>query len=196
MKNYSVRFGTGDPRTFSGLSPTLLLFFNLSSGATILGPTFTEGLTGTGIYTFQWGTTTPIAFLADAATTSPGSGRYVTGQLDPEDRSDEYGNTLTALGNSNVALSTSLLAIGNTIMSNVGSNASFSVILGTTASSIGGLSALPVDIFGYAMRLEQLFSGQQQFTKSSGQLTLFDRTGATTLVQRTITNNASLVTKV
>lgn len=183
MKNYSVAFGSGNPQQYSGMTPTLLVFFNLASGLTLPGPTFTEGLTGSGIYTFQYGATTPIAFIAYSVTTSPGSvGSYVSGQIDPADRSDEYGTSILAVGLSNYAL--------------MGANISLSVIVGTTASTIGGISALPGDLFGYMMRLEQLFSGQQQFTKGIGQLQLYDRTGSTLLVQRTITNSASLVTKI
>lgn len=122
MKTYSVQFGSGDPRTYTGLNPTLLIFVNISSGATLVAPSFTEALTGSGIYKFQYGTTTPISFLADAATTGPGtSGRYVTGQIDPADRSDEYGTTLVGIGTTltgygvtNLALGTTMVAIGTT----------------------------------------------------------------------------------
>ncbi len=115
-KTYSMIFGTtGDPRTYTGLSPTLLIFVNLTNGATVAPPSITESLTGSGIYQFTWGTTTPIGFLADAATTSPGSvGRFVSGQLDPMDRSDEYGTTLTAIGFSTLVYGSSLTAQGVT----------------------------------------------------------------------------------
>lgn len=117
-KTYTIRFGSGDPRQYAGLSPTMLIFVNLTNGATLVAPSITESLSVTcGIYQFSYGTTQPIAFLADAATTSPGTtGRYVTGQIDPADRSDEYGNTLVALGTTNVAIGTSHLAQGVTII--------------------------------------------------------------------------------
>ena len=57
------------------------------------------------IYKFSYGTTVPISFLADAATTSPRpQRRYVVGSIDPADRADEYGTTLVAIGTTNVAL--------------------------------------------------------------------------------------------
>jgi hypothetical protein len=161
-KTYSVQFGVGDPRTYTGLSPTLLIFVNLSSGATLVAPAFSEALTGSGIYKFAYGTTTPIGFLADAATTSPGAqGRYVTGQIDPNDRSDEYGTTLVsyavtnisnensllssavtliAIGTSTVAFGTSLMAYGASETSTLNSLVSYGVTLlaiGTSTISFG-----------------------------------------------------------
>lgn len=141
MKTYSVQFGVGDPRTYTGLNPTLLIFVNIASGATLVAPSFSEALTGSGIYKFQYGTTTPIAFLADAATTSPGTnGRYVVGQIDPADRSDEYGTTLVAIGSTlfgqgvtNIALGTTAVAIGTT---NIGYGVS-NLALGTSNLAIG-----------------------------------------------------------
>jgi hypothetical protein len=65
--------------------------------------------------------------LADAATTSPGSaGRYVFGALDPADRSDEYGTTLTAIGVTLTAIGTSNIALGTT-----------NVALGTSNIALG-----------------------------------------------------------
>lgn len=116
MKSYVMQFGTGDPRQFTGLRPTLL-FFTTDAGATISPPGVSEVLTGSGLYYFNWGTTTAMSFLADAATTSPGtSGRYVAGSIDPADRADEYGNTLTAIGTSQIAQGVSLGALGTTIL--------------------------------------------------------------------------------
>ena len=120
MKNYGVRFGSGDPRTFTGLTPTFLLFIDMAAGATRTPPAITEPIPSTGLYTFQYGTTTPIAFLIDANSTAPGTtGRYVTGTLDPSDRADEYGNSLMAYGATIVALGTTSVAWGSTIVYNV-----------------------------------------------------------------------------
>lgn len=300
-KTYTVAFGAGDPRTYTGLNPTLLIFVNASSGSTLVAPTFSEALTGSGIYKFSYGTTTPISFLADAATTSPGAiGRYVTGQIDPSDRSDEYGTTIVAIGTtligygtstlafgstligygtttialgttavalgtttvaigtshiaqgvsilafgvstlafgstltgfgtsltasqvvitgqgtsitaqgvsltaqgstlfgfgvSTVAFGTSLIALGNTILATAGVGLSSNAFIGTTASLIGNLTVDPVDLFGYVKRIAELIQGRQLFTKGSGVLDMYDRTGATLLAERTVSNNASLVTK-
>lgn len=126
-KNYSVVFGSGDPRGFTGLSPTFLIFWNLATGASNAPPSIAETASGkSGIYTFTYGTTQPITFLLDAATTSTGSGRYVFGQIDPSDRADEYGNTLTAIGFSTLVYGSSLIALGNS-----------SIALGTTTVAIG-----------------------------------------------------------
>lgn len=127
MKYYALRFGTGDPRTFTGLAPTLLIFTRMLDGQTIAPPAITETLTGSGLYQFAWGTTQSIAFLADAATISPGVyGRYVAGVIDPADRADEFGSTLNALGLTAIALGTTGVALGTT-----------SVALGTTAVALG-----------------------------------------------------------
>ncbi len=240
MKTYYLRFGVGDPRTLTGMNCTFLIFE--SAGVTLASPSITESLTGSGIYQFSWGTTTSIAFLADAATTSPGAAlRYVTGSLDPSDRADEYGNSLVALGTtsvalgvsnfalgtsnlaqsvaitaqavsilaqgvtniaigtSNIALGTTAVAIGTTLMgfgvSNVALGSSILSIIGTTASSFGTASTDPSTVFGYLKRLAELDQGQETFNKGTGVLTMLDRTGGSTLNQRTISNNSSLVIK-
>lgn len=117
MKSYTVVFGQGNPQGNTGLAPTFLSFVNLATGTTNAPPSITETITGkTGIYTFSYGVTQPISFLIDAATTSPGpTARYVVGQIDPSDRSDEYGNTLTAIGFSGLVYGSSLTALGNAI---------------------------------------------------------------------------------
>lgn len=253
-KDYFLQFGTGDPRTFTGLAPTFLIF-KKPDGTNVTPPAFAE-ISTSGIYTFNWGTTTPIAFLADAATTSPGTaGRYIAGGLDPADRIDEVGTTLVALGTSNIALGTTnvalgttnvalgitnvalgitnvawsvalgstlvatgstLVAIGNTgaalgttniafgttnvalgttILSLVAINASLTANIGSTASVIGDSATDPATLFGYLKRIRENLEGQQTFNKSTGALTIYERTGATTLATRTVTNNASLVIK-
>lgn len=133
-----MRFGAGDPRTYTGLSPTMLIFVNMTTGATLAAPAVSESLTGSGIYQFQWGTTTPIAFLADAATTSPGAqGRYVAGQLDPADRSNEYGTTLVAIGTTNIALGTTAVYLSNAASAIGQTLTQAQANLGTTLIAIG-----------------------------------------------------------
>lgn len=243
MKSYLLQFGTGDPRTFTGLSATFLIFKQMTDGTNVTAPSITEIGSGTGLYGFQWGTTVPISFLADAATTSPGSaGRYIAGQLDPADRADEYGTTLVAIGTSlvagqgnfgstlvaigntaialgttNVALGTTtvawgsaigatqiaegatIVAIGNTLtaigVSSYAIGSSLLALIGTTAAVIGDNSTDPSTLFGYLKRLGELEQGREQFAKGTGVLTMYDRTGATTLATRTIVNSATLVTK-
>jgi hypothetical protein len=236
--NYLLQFGSGDPRTFTGLAATFLVFKDVS-GTNVTPPGITEVPSSTGLYYFSWGTTTSIFFLADAATTSPGSaGRYVAGNLDPLDRLSEVGATLIALGSSGVALGTTavalgttavalgntqialetnqgttLVAVGNssialgtslysleqaiasTLLAVSGIGSSIFTAIGSTASSIGDLSTNPSDLFGYLKRIAELEQGQETFVKGSGVLTMLDRTGATTLAQRTVTNSASMVMK-
>lgn len=145
-KTYFLQFGFGDSRTNTGLAPTFLIFAN-AQGSGFPGPGITEIPTGTGIYSFTYGVTSPIAFLADGFTTGLGSGRYIVGSIDPNNRSDEYGNTLIAfgnsliaLGNSNVALGTTNVAIG---LSNIAlgvSNVALgnsNIALGTTNVAVG-----------------------------------------------------------
>jgi hypothetical protein len=140
-KVYSMKFGSGDPRTLTGLSPTFLIFVNLSSGATVAPPAISESATSWGIYQFTWGTTTPIAFLADAATTSPGTaGRYVTGQIDPSDRADEYGTTLVAIGTTAIALGITNVALGTTSVSSFAALGSTLVAIGNTGIALGNTS--------------------------------------------------------
>lgn len=207
-KSYSVRFGAGDPRITAGLAPTLILFFRLTDGQTLTAPAFAEGLTGTGFYTFLYGTTQPIAFLADGATTGlVGSQRYVTGQIDPDDRSDEYGNTMIALGNTLTAalpagLGGTLTTIGTNV-SNMGltliglGNSSISAfsLLGSASSSFGNTMTDPSTVFGFLMRTQELFEGDQVYTKSGGLFQMFNRGSSTMLRQKTISDSASSTTK-
>lgn len=206
-KIYSLQFGAGDPRTYTGLAPTLLIFVNMTNGATLVAPAMSESLTGSGLYQFTYGVTQPIVFLADAATTSPGTaGRFVSGQIDPSDRADEYGTSLVAqgvtiyaleqaLGVSFIAFGNSSIALGNTILSIAGSGGTLGVYVGSTASAAGDSVTDPSTLFGYLKRLAELEQGQSIFTKSTGALNLYDRTGATLFAARTVTNNSSQVIK-
>lgn len=113
-KTYYLQFGAGDPRPFVGLAPTFLCFSN--NGAAVTPPAISGVAGATGFYSFTWGTTTPIIFLADAATTSPGTaGRYVSGTLDPADRADEYGTTMVAIGTTLIGYGISTIAFGLTL---------------------------------------------------------------------------------
>lgn len=215
MKTYWLRFGYGDPRTYTGLAPTLVIF-KQSDGTAVTAPSITE-IAGSGIYSFQYGTTTPIAFLADAATTSPGpQGRYVVGNIDPSDRADEYGTTivaigttLTAIGTTNIALGTTNVALGTTNVA-LGTTAVAGITLltasgitvtvavsgiGSTTSSFGDSSTDPVDLFGYLKRITENLEGNQSFVKSSGVMNIYSRGSSTLLRTKTIANSSSMVVK-
>ena len=210
MKTYYMRFGSGDPRTYTGVAATFLLF-KTSDGTNITPPGITEVPSGTGIYYFNWGTTTSISFLADAATTSPGAaGRYVFGAIDPADRSDEYGITLTAIGTTNTAIGTSItavgvsltasgvsqIALGNTILSYLsGLSSPILIGIGSTASSFGSTSSDPIDLFGYLKRIQENLEGNNTFIKSTGVLSILSRGSSTLLATKTIANSVSTVIK-
>lgn len=135
-KTYYLQFGTSaDSRQYFGLAPTFLIFNN--NGTPVTPPSISAVTGATGFYSFTYGTTTPIVFLADAATTSPGtSGRYVSGAIDPNDRADEYGNTLIAYGLSSIALGTTGVALG---ISGIAQGNS-AIALGNTSISYGVLN--------------------------------------------------------
>jgi hypothetical protein len=198
--------------------------FVRSDGQTIAPPSVTEFFAGSGVYSFSYGTTQSIAFLADAATTSPGSqGRYVMGSIDPADRGDEYGSTLVAIGTSNIALGTTNVALGTTNVALGTSNialgttniaigttltaiattlaaqsASLSglvLAIGSTASSFGTSSVDPVDLFGFMKRVMENLEGNETFYKASGNLVQYSRGSSVTLWSKTIANSTSLVVK-
>lgn len=126
---FFMRFGAGDPRVYTGLAPTFLVF-KLLDGTNVTSPAIGEVTAGTGIYGFTFGVTLPLTFIADAATTSPGTdGRYVTGAIDPADRIDYFGTTIMAIGTTGVAIGTTGVALGTT-----------SAALGVTAVSYGLLN--------------------------------------------------------
>lgn len=226
MKNYTIRFGSGDPRSFSGLAPTLVLFYRLTDGQTLAAPAVSEILASTGIYTFQYGATQPIAFLADGATTGLASSiRYVVGQIDPADRADEYGNTmvafgttavsritdvgitLTATGATIVAIGNTMIALGTTAVSritDVGITLTATGVtivgaltsIGSTNSSFGSTSTDPGDLFGYMKRIMENFEGNETYIKSTGELDIYSRGSSTLLRVKTITNSVSTVIKI
>ena len=94
-KTYGLKFGSGDPRTNTGLAPTFILFYNPISGATAVPPGISEIYSGSGIYNFTYGPTSPIAFLVDGAGSLSTVDRYITGTLDPIQAVDEKVGTLS-----------------------------------------------------------------------------------------------------
>lgn len=83
-KTYWLTFGSGDPRTNTGLAPTFIIFEN-NLGATFTPPAITEPVAGTGFYKFGYslGSSFSIAFCVDGATTAlSSSDRYIKGSLD------------------------------------------------------------------------------------------------------------------
>jgi hypothetical protein len=171
MKTYWLRFGFGDPRVYTGLAPTLLIFKD-NSGTNVTPPSVAEVGSGTGLYAFSFGTTVPIGFLADAATTSPGAaGRYVAGSIDPADRADEYGNTLVAIGTTNIALGTANSAIGTTILASIPSGLTLTA-LGNSLVALGTTNvALSTTILANSSTIVVVVSGLGSTASSFGDST-------------------------
>lgn len=71
--------------------------------------------------------------------------------------------------------------------------------IGTTASSFGSTATDPSTVMGYLKRLQEFNEGNSVFTKTSGLWDVFARgntAGASTLlVEKTLTDNGSTITK-
>lgn len=108
---YWFAFGSGSPTVTAGLSPTFIYFVN-TSGATIVPPTISQIVTGSGLYLANYSATQTIAFILDGATTGlANSDRYISGVMDPYDL---FGFTMTAIGDTTIALGTTNVALGIT----------------------------------------------------------------------------------
>jgi hypothetical protein len=94
-KTYVVVFGSGNPASYTGLSPTMTVFQNYIAGASTpgwtlaTGPTLSEIASGTGLYSFQYNPLTPYAFVCDGGAALLSTDRYVKGVLDPIQAVDE-----------------------------------------------------------------------------------------------------------
>lgn len=85
MKSYLLKFGSGAPDAYSGLSPTFTVFRQGSTlpWVSVTPPGITEIAAGIGLYTFAYNATLPVAFVADGGVALSASDRYITGILDP-----------------------------------------------------------------------------------------------------------------
>lgn len=99
-KPFWAKFGSGDPRTNTGLTPTFIIF-ETAAGGTLSPPGITETIVGTGLYQFDYGTTQSIIFTLDGGSALSATDRYITGVLDPIQfvdqaagyATDSYGST-------------------------------------------------------------------------------------------------------
>lgn len=82
-KQFVLIFNTGNPSGCTGLTPTLIVFKNVPGGSNLTAPAISEIPTSTGIYTFPFSPTLPIAFVCDGGATLSTSERYIRGVLDP-----------------------------------------------------------------------------------------------------------------
>lgn len=88
MKTYYLKFGTGNPANYSGLTPTLVIF-SLDGITALAAPGITETPSGSGFYRFQYGTTGSIVFKADGGAALADGDRWIPGTLDPIQAVDE-----------------------------------------------------------------------------------------------------------
>ncbi len=193
-KVYWVAFGGGNPQTYKGLAPTFISFCKFD-GTTLTPPSITEPVTNQGLYAFTLVPSFPIAFIIDGATTGLATAdRFVFGSVDPIDMINETGQTLIAMGSTTLA---GLTSVGQTILAgltlvyaNVGGPN-----IGSTASSYGTNLVDPVDLFGYQKRFQELLEGNETYSKSTGVLNIYSRGSSQLLRTKTITNDATGVTK-
>lgn len=100
-KTFWLSFGTGNGASFSGLTPSFILF-QTENGGTLTPPGITEQIAGTGAYKFGYDTTLSIFFRVDGGAAVATQSRYIEGVLDPiqavDQRvgftTDSYGTTL------------------------------------------------------------------------------------------------------
>lgn len=83
-KTYWLRFGSGNPQSFSGLTPTLSTFIT-EGGTNLIGPTISEVGASTGLYKFIYDASPTFAtgFVADGGAALASTDRYIAGVLDP-----------------------------------------------------------------------------------------------------------------
>lgn len=99
-KNYLLRFGSGNPASFAGLSPTMTIFSMVPGGTALTGPAISELPTSTGLYTFAYAPTLPIAFICDGGSALSSTDRYIVGILDPiQAVDDKVGFSFDSFGN-------------------------------------------------------------------------------------------------
>lgn len=166
-KVFSLSFGSGDPRTLTGLSPTFLIFVD-QNGATQAPPAITEALTSSGIYKFTYTPTLAVMFLIDGGSGAGTQGRYVSGGLDPVQTVEQ------ALG-----INSSLIALN----------------LGSTNSSFGSTVSDPVDVIGYLKRIQENLEGNSTYSKTSGVWNIFSRGSSVLLISKTLNDGTSSTTK-
>lgn len=170
-KTFWVTFGSGDPRTWTGLKPSFLIF-QTSTGTTAVPPGISELITGTGLYSFSYslGISLSMGFLIDGATNgfSNTTDRYVKGSIDGVQFVDQTANTVNAA-------------------------------VGTTSDSFGTTSIDPTTFFGYLKRMQELQEGDSAFNKSTGTWAIYSRSSmgssGTLLRDKTLTNAQGIITK-
>lgn len=184
-KTYFLNFGSGDPSANSALSPTMTVF-KTAGGSAITAPGITQIPTSTGLFYFSYGVTSPMAFVVDGGSSLASPSRYIVGSLDPNDAIDEQ---LSATG------ATILSAITLSYGLSVTGMLSLDAKIGSTASSFGGTAVDPGTLYGYLKRLQEFNEGNSTFNKSTGVWDIYSRGSSTLLIEKTLSDAASTVTK-
>lgn len=172
-KQYVLRFGTSNPNTYVGLTPTFTSFVSILAGTSLAPPGITSlaAAGSTGLYYFTYGPSLAISFIVDGGSSLNPNERFITGILDPIQAVNEQCDVI--------------IAQGVTITANIG----------TTASSFGATNVDPSTLYGYLKRLQEWNEGDASFNKSTGQWEISSRGASTLLRVKTLTNATSLVTK-
>jgi hypothetical protein len=219
MKSYWLQFGTGNPASFTGLTPTLTVFS--ANGLTaITAPSITEAPASSGLYKFVYGPTLPVLFVADGGATLAASVRYLAGVLDPIDavneQADAIGSTLLGVGSTLGAMGSTLSGMGSTLgamgatLSGMGATLlgmgatlggmgeTLLIVassIGSVSDSFGSTSVDPTTLFGYMKRALEFWEGDSVYTKATGVWQLFSRGSSAMLRQKTLTNTSTNATK-
>jgi hypothetical protein len=123
-KSYYLKFGSGDPASYSGLTPTFVIFS--ANGLTSLTPPgVTELPAGSGLYFFSYGPTVSIVFKADGGNSLSSGDRYIVGALDPVQAVDEKVGTTSDSFGSTAADPTTLMGYAKRNQEFQEGNASF-----------------------------------------------------------------------
>lgn len=198
MKTYWLKFGSTSAADYTGLFPTLTIFNSLGITA-LAAPGITEIPAASGLYRFQYDPTTSIVFQVDGGATLASSVRYINGNLDPNDKTDEdvaaLGTSLVALSTTQIAMGSTLVALGLTVLAIGSTSFAFNEMIGTTASSFGSTSIDPVTIFGSVKRLQEILEGNATFNKSNGTWDIYSRGSSTLLRSKTLSDGQTSTTK-
>lgn len=206
-KNFIMQFGSGNPATNTGLSPTFSVFKVVPGGGTPTGASAAPGITeipsATGLYYFSYLPLTSVAFVIDGGAGLAAIDRYIVNSIDPIQDVDEQltgvGNTLAAYGATLVALGTTCAALGTTFVS-LGESLSlisseFLPFIGNIADSFGSTSSDPSTVMGFLKRSQEVQEGNSTFTKSTGVWDVFSRGSSAQLFEKTLTDASGVVSK-
>lgn len=123
-KSYYLKFGSGDPANYTGLTPTFSIF-SAGGMTSISAPGITEAPAGSGLYRFDYGATASVLFKADGGAGLSSGDRYIIGTLDPIQAVDEkIGTTSDSFGTTS-ADPTTLLGYAKRLQELQEGNASF-----------------------------------------------------------------------